>query len=177
MLLWYIFNLQSFGKASRFNKCRRFLSSSWESFSVWFWKMAKFHFWANVMLRQPHIQASRASPAQKLQGVEDCSIPKTFQGLHFLFSRDLNMFLSYLPVKQILLQSAVWYLTSYLLQSYLYTNCWGLTPFLSFSNGNIAFLYVEFIIKTTIRMFYFPSSSAAPSTVKVKLYEVINPVT
>ena len=30
-------------------------------------KILEFHFWANVMLRQSHLRASRASPAQKLQ--------------------------------------------------------------------------------------------------------------
>ena len=31
--------------------------------------MAECHFWANVMMRQSHVWASRASPAQKLQGL------------------------------------------------------------------------------------------------------------
>ena len=43
-----------------FNECRRFLLSSRK-----IWKMTKFHFWAGLMLRQPRVRASRASPAQK----------------------------------------------------------------------------------------------------------------
>ena len=31
--------------------------------------MAECHFWANVMLRQSHVRASRNSPAQKSQGL------------------------------------------------------------------------------------------------------------
>ena len=38
------------------------------------------NFWADVMLRQNHIQASRPSPA----GFEGGFIPKTFLGQHFL---------------------------------------------------------------------------------------------
>ena len=38
-------------------------------FSAEIWKMAKCHFWANVMLRQSRLRASRASPAQKSQGL------------------------------------------------------------------------------------------------------------
>ena len=48
--------------------------------------MTEFHFWADVMLIQPRIYASRASPAQKFRGL---FIPKTFQGPHFLFSGEL----------------------------------------------------------------------------------------
>ena len=32
-------------------------------------KLTEFYFWANVMLRQPHVWASSASPTQKLQGL------------------------------------------------------------------------------------------------------------
>jgi hypothetical protein len=53
-------------------------------FSAEIWKMAECHFWANVMLRQSRLRASRASPAQKSQ------VPKTVQGLHFLFSGPLR---------------------------------------------------------------------------------------
>ena len=48
--------------------------------------MTKFHLWADVMLRQPRVWVPRASPAQKWQGIVGGFIPKTFQGLHFLFS-------------------------------------------------------------------------------------------
>ena len=50
-----------------------------------FEKMTEFHSLANVMLRQPPVQASRASPAQKSM-FEGDFIPKTFQGLHVMFS-------------------------------------------------------------------------------------------
>ena len=52
-----------------FNKCRKFLLSSLESFFCRNLKMSECHFWADVMLRQPRIWASRASPAQKSQGL------------------------------------------------------------------------------------------------------------
>ena len=42
---------------------------AWKLFFAEIWKMLKCHFWAYVMLRQPHIWASRASPAQKSQGL------------------------------------------------------------------------------------------------------------
>ena len=58
-------------------------------FSAEILKMAECHFWSDVMLRQSHVRASRASPAQKLQGLRVvCS--KTFSGLHFLFSGYLS---------------------------------------------------------------------------------------
>ena len=52
-----------------FNKCRKFLLSSLETFFCRNLKMSECHFWADVMLRQPRIWASRASPAQKSQGL------------------------------------------------------------------------------------------------------------
>ena len=60
-------------------------------------------FWANVMLRQSHGWASRASPAQKPQGLMVvCS--KIFSMVtFFLFwvTQLVDSFLSYLPVKRI----------------------------------------------------------------------------
>jgi hypothetical protein len=53
-----------------FNKCKKILLLSQETFfSAEVRKMTEFHFWANVMLRQPCVQAARASPAQKLPGL------------------------------------------------------------------------------------------------------------
>ena len=52
--------------------------------------MTKCHFWANVILRQPHVWGSRASPAQKSKDL----ILETFQGEHFLFDL-VDRFLSY----------------------------------------------------------------------------------
>ena len=51
-------------------------------------KLTEFYFWANVMLRQSHVWASRVTPAQKSQGLR-VFFSKTFQGLHFLFSGSL----------------------------------------------------------------------------------------
>ena len=53
------------------------------------WKMPECHFWADVMLRQPHVRASRASPAQKWPGLR-VVYSKTFM-LHFLFSGPLRL--------------------------------------------------------------------------------------
>ena len=52
-----------------FNKCRNSLYQAWKLFSAEIWKMSEFHFWANVMLRQSRLRASRAYPTQKLQGL------------------------------------------------------------------------------------------------------------
>ena len=65
------------------------------------WKMTECHFWTNVMLRQPHVRATRAFPTQKgLRVVYAKIFPKaTFfevWEIH-LFDR----FLSYLPVKKL----------------------------------------------------------------------------
>ena len=49
-----------------FNKCRKSLQV-WKVFSAEIWKMSECHFWADVMLRQSRLWASRASPAQKSQ--------------------------------------------------------------------------------------------------------------
>ena len=38
-------------------------------FSAEIWKIAECQFWADVMLTQFHLRASRASPAKKLQGL------------------------------------------------------------------------------------------------------------
>ena len=45
--------------------------------------MSECHFWADVMLRQSHIWASRASSAQK--GFEGGLFQKTFNGYIFCF--------------------------------------------------------------------------------------------
>ena len=51
--------------------------------------MSEYDFWADVKLRQSHIQAFKAWLAQKLQGLR-VVVLKTFQGLHFLFSESLS---------------------------------------------------------------------------------------
>ena len=50
-------------------KCAGTVLSSQETFFCRKLKMTEFHFWINVMLRQPHVRASRASPAQKSKGL------------------------------------------------------------------------------------------------------------
>ena len=45
--------------------------------------MSECHFWADVMLRQSRLQASRASPAQK--GFEGGLFQKLFKGYIFCF--------------------------------------------------------------------------------------------
>ena len=52
-----------------FNMCRKFLLSSLEPFFCRNLKNVGMSFLANMMLRQSRIGASRASPAQKLQGL------------------------------------------------------------------------------------------------------------
>ena len=52
-----------------FNKCRKSLLSSLEIFFCRNLKNFGMSFWANVMLRQSHVWASRAYPAQKPQGL------------------------------------------------------------------------------------------------------------
>ena len=42
---------------------------AWKFFSAEIWKMLECHFLANVMLRQSRLWATRASPAQKWQGL------------------------------------------------------------------------------------------------------------
>ena len=66
--------------------CRNFFVKPGNFFFSEIWKMTEFHFWA--MLKQPHVRASRASPAQSHR-VWGWFIPKTFQGEHFLFSGEL----------------------------------------------------------------------------------------
>ena len=69
------------------------LSGKTSSFIQWvqeisteIWKMTKFHFWADVMLRQPHVWVSGASPAQKSMGLKVFLLQKLFKSfilLHF----------------------------------------------------------------------------------------------
>ena len=47
--------------------------------------MLECQFWANVMLRQSRLRASRASPAQKLQGLRVVCSQKLFKGYNFCF--------------------------------------------------------------------------------------------
>ena len=49
--------------------------------------MKKCPFWANVMSKQPHVRAFRASPAQKKQGLRAVLFQKLFKGyiLYLLF--------------------------------------------------------------------------------------------
>ena len=64
-------------------------------------KMAECHFLAHVMSRQSHVQASRASPAQKSQGLRVINSKNFSRATFFVFWVTLlvDSFLSYLPVK------------------------------------------------------------------------------
>ena len=46
-----------------------FFCQAWKLLSAEIWKMSECHFRADVMLRQSRVRASRASPAQKSQGL------------------------------------------------------------------------------------------------------------
>ena len=74
----------------------------WKLFSAEIWKMSECHFRANVMLRQSHLRASMASPAQKSMGLR-VILSKNFSRATFLLSGShlVNIYLSYLPMKQI----------------------------------------------------------------------------
>ena len=63
------------------------------------------------MLRQPHVRASSASPAQKLQGLRVVYSKNVSRDTFFVFwgTHLVDRFLSYLPVKQIWRKNAVWY--------------------------------------------------------------------
>ena len=79
-----------------------------------FWEMAECHFWADVMLRQSRVCASRSSPAQKSQGLRVvCS--RNFSRATFFVSWVtwlVDSFLSYLPMKRIWRKRAVWAIVS-----------------------------------------------------------------
>jgi hypothetical protein len=79
---------------------KKFFSQAWKLFPRNL-KMTEFHFSANVMLRQPRVRASRASPAEKSQGLR-VVCPKNFSratffvfwGIHLvdrLFTRETNL--------------------------------------------------------------------------------------
>ena len=72
-------------------------------------RFEKHHFWANVMFRQSFVRPSRASPAQKLQGLRVVCSKKFSRATFFVFwvTELVNIYLSYLPVKQIWWKSAV----------------------------------------------------------------------
>ena len=82
---------------------------AWKLFSAEIWKMSECHFWANVMLRQSRLQASRASPAQKWQGLRVVCSKNFSRATLFVFwvTQLVNMCLIYLPVKQIWRKNAV----------------------------------------------------------------------
>ena len=73
------------------------------------WKITECYFWANLMLRQPHVRASRASPAQKSQGLRVVYFKNFSMAIFFVFwgTHLVDRYLSYLPVKQICRKSSV----------------------------------------------------------------------
>ena len=68
-----------------FKKCRKFLLSSLETFFCRNLENVGMSFWANVMLRQSHVWASRAYPAQKPQGLRLVCSKKFSMAAFFLF--------------------------------------------------------------------------------------------
>ena len=72
--------------------------------------MSECHFWVNVMLRQSRLRASRASPAQKLQGLRVVCSKNFSRATFFVFwgTQLVEVYLSYLPMKQIWRKRAVW---------------------------------------------------------------------
>ena len=87
-----------------------FFCQAWKLFSTKIWKMLECHFWAYVMLRQSRLQASRASPAQKSRGLRVVLSKKFSRTTFFVFwvTYLVDIYLSYLPMKQIWWKSAVW---------------------------------------------------------------------
>ena len=81
-----------------------FFCQAWNLFSAEICKMSKCHFWAHVMLRQSRLWASRASPAQKLQGLRVVCSKNFSRATFFVFwsTQMVDIYLSYQPVKQIL---------------------------------------------------------------------------
>ena len=80
-------------------------------FSAEIWKMPGCHFWANAMLIEPRVLASRASPGQKWPGLRVFCSKNFSRATFFVFgsTQMVDICLSYLPVKQIWWKSAVWY--------------------------------------------------------------------
>ena len=101
--MWQDLYIHSIGAGNPFYQ-------AWKLFSAEIWKMLECHFWANVMLRQSRLQASRASPAQKSQGLKVVCSKNFSRATFFVFLSTLmvDIYLSYLPVKQIWWKSAVW---------------------------------------------------------------------
>ena len=83
---------------------------AWKLFSADIWKMLECHFWANVMLRQSRLRTSRASPAQKSQGLRVVCSKNFSRATFFVFwsTQMVDIYLSYLPMKKIWWKSAVW---------------------------------------------------------------------
>jgi hypothetical protein len=92
-----------------FNKYRKFLLSSLETFFCRNLENFGMYFWANVMLSQSLYQASRASPAQKPQVLRVVCSKNFSMATFFVFvvTYLVDSFLSYLPVKRIWRNRAV----------------------------------------------------------------------
>ena len=82
---------------------------AWKLFCAEIWKMLECHFWADAMLRQSRFRTFRASPAQKLQGLRVVCSKNFSRATFFVFwsTQMVNIYLSYLPVKQTWWKSAV----------------------------------------------------------------------
>ena len=69
-------------------KCKKLFCQAGKLFFAEIWKITACHFWADVMLRQPRIQASRVSTAQKSRGLRVVLFQKLFLGYIFCFLGD-----------------------------------------------------------------------------------------
>jgi hypothetical protein len=54
--------------------------------------MKEYHFWADVMLRQPPFWASRAYPAQKSRGLRVALFQKLFKGYIFFLGHSVGRY-------------------------------------------------------------------------------------
>ena len=108
VLLHYFFKLQP---PKLYKNVQELFCQARKLFSVESRRMTECHFWTNVMLRQPHVRASRASPAQKSQGLRVDHSKNFSRAIFFVFwgTHLVNRCLSYFPVKQIFRISAVWW--------------------------------------------------------------------
>ena len=71
-----------------YKKVQELFCQAEKLFSVEIWKMPECHFWADVMLGQPRVPASRASPAQKSTCLRVVYSKKLFKGYIFCFLGD-----------------------------------------------------------------------------------------
>ena len=83
-----VWNLQkSYGKTFTIHSIStgNLFFQAWKFFSAKIWKTSECHLWANVTLRESYVWASRASPAQKMQGLRLDSFKNFSRATIFVF--------------------------------------------------------------------------------------------